>query len=105
MRFRILSRHFARRTGWSSEPALLHPLCASLEHDLHAPGKMKHCSNCRLDLPDAYTFCTQCGGDLSKIINPLKGDATCPSCGATMKPGWRFCKVCAFEVNDERTVL
>ena len=66
---------------------------------------MKHCSICKLDLSDAYTYCTNCGGGLAEVTVAMRSDTTCPACGANMKPVWRFCKVCAYDTNDEQTLV
>src|SRR5437879_3196941 len=66
---------------------------------------MKHCSICNLDLSDAEVFCTNCGGRLPKVTVATRVGMTCPACGANMEPGWRFCKVCAHDSNEEKTLV
>ncbi len=66
---------------------------------------MKHCSICNLDLSDAEVFCTNCGGRLAEVTVAMRGGLICPACGANMKPGWRFCKVCAYDSNEEQTLV
>ncbi len=66
---------------------------------------MKHCSICNLDLSDAEVFCTNCGGRLAEVTVAMRGGTICPACGANMKPGWRFCKVCAYDSNEEQTLV
>lgn len=70
--------------------------------------KMKHCADCKIDLPDEYSFCLQCGGVLTEVAPALRVDATCGSCGAEMKPGWSHCQQCGSGSgveDDEQTVF
>src|SRR5262245_31479381 len=43
------------------------------------------CANCQTDNPSENRFCEQCG-------TPL--EVHCPQCGATVRPGTRFCGAC-----------
>src|SRR6266498_2798058 len=36
---------------------------------------MKHCSVCKLDLSDEYTYCTNCGGGLAAVTVAMRGAA------------------------------
>ena len=36
---------------------------------------MKHCSKCKLDLSDEYTYCTNCGGGLAEVTMAMRGPA------------------------------
>lgn len=64
---------------------------------------MKHCAKCNLEYPDTSRFCKGCGAELATagtaVIN-----APCPSCGATVLSGWKFCKQCG-QSFDEITVV
>lgn len=69
-------------------------------------GKMKHCADCKIELPEEYSFCLNCGGVLTADAQPMKVEATCGSCGAEMKPGWSHCQECGSGVDDdEQTVF
>lgn len=46
---------------------------------------MKYCANCKIDLPDTYTFCTQCGV-LREVAVAIKGDPVCPPVETQLKP-------------------
>ena len=46
---------------------------------------MKHCSICKLDLSDEYTYCTNCGGGLAEVTVAMRG-ATSPATPVRLPP-------------------
>lgn len=53
-----------------------------------------HCEKCNTDFPEGLRYCKWCGGplvDRPRITSELHA---CPSCAATVQPGWMFCKAC-----------
>jgi PEGA domain/Double zinc ribbon len=66
---------------------------------------MKYCSTCVLEYPDTSGFCKSCGGQLASApAHAAAGRAPCPTCGAAVQGGWRFCKQCG-ENLDELTLV
>ena len=59
---------------------------------------MKHCTVCNLDSPDTNRMCSNCGGLLADAAPTAAAAGKCPSCGADVQPGWKFCIVCSREV-------
>ena len=61
------------------------------------------CPNCQTENPDLAKFCKGCGSKLeapAMPITPLAQNPTlsCKSCGATLKPGAKFCAKCGTNV-------
>lgn len=65
---------------------------------------MKHCTTCNLEYPETSSFCKSCGKQLGQEPPDSLSSSVCPSCGATVQSGWKFCKQCA-HVLDETTVV
>ena len=59
---------------------------------------MKRCSECNLDFPDTNHMCSNCGGSLADAAATVGAAGRCPSCGADIQPGWKFCIVCSREI-------
>jgi hypothetical protein len=65
---------------------------------------MKYCTTCNLEYPDTSRFCKSCGKQMGEKPGGSLESSVCPSCGATVESGWKFCKQCA-HVLDETTVV
>lgn len=65
---------------------------------------MKYCTSCNLEYPDTSRFCKSCGKQVGEKPGGSLESSVCPSCGATVESGWKFCKQCA-HVLDETTVV
>jgi hypothetical protein len=51
------------------------------------------CPNCRAEV--AGKFCRWCGSAVSLPPNDAKPLSVCPACGASVRPGTKFCSTCA----------
>lgn len=53
---------------------------------------MKLCPNCNSQVPDAASFCTNCGASLNEMT-------TCPGCGKMVMSGTKFCMYCGARLS------
>lgn len=59
---------------------------------------MKRCPRCNLNFPDSLTLCESCGGGLGEAVS-----LSCPACGETAQPGWKFCVKCQTQLPSADT--
>ena len=61
------------------------------------------CIYCGAVLDDGMRFCTVCGNEMPKVLQPISavsfGAPKCTGCGAALQKGMRFCTSCGTPVQ------
>lgn len=64
-------------------------------------AKPTKCPRCGRENDSSFAFCLDCGQSLRGLAPAA--DATCASCGAALRPGFRFCGACGKPVAPSPT--
>lgn len=66
---------------------------------------MKHCAQCKLDLPDTSQFCRQCGGMLTASAPVRESVPRCSECNAVVQSNWQSCAQCGNLLHSGATTV
>jgi len=66
---------------------------------------VKHCAQCKLDLPDTSQFCRQCGGTLAESAPVRDSSPRCSECNAVVQPNWLSCAQCGNLLHSGATTV
>ena len=61
---------------------------------------MMYCDRCNIDFSEGLRYCKWCGQTLVERKRVTSELNACPTCQATVKPSWVFCKSCGVRLNE-----
>lgn len=61
---------------------------------------MMYCDRCNIDFSEGLRYCKWCGQTLVERKRVTSEFKECPTCSATVKPSWVFCKSCGVRLNE-----
>ncbi len=59
-----------------------------------------YCDRCNIDFSEGLRYCKWCGQTLVERKRVTSELSACPTCQATVKPSWVFCKSCGVRLNE-----
>src|ERR1051326_5475827 len=62
---------------------------------------MMYCDRCNIDFSEGLRYCKWCGQTLVERKRVTSELNACPTCQATVKPSWVFCKSCGVRLTGE----
>ncbi len=60
-----------------------------------------YCDRCNIDFSEGLRYCKWCGQTLVERKRVTSELTACPTCQATVKPSWVFCKACGVRLTGE----
>jgi formylglycine-generating enzyme required for sulfatase activity len=64
---------------------------------------MMYCDRCNIDFSEGLRYCKWCGQTLVERNRVTSEFQSCPTCEASIKPSWVFCKSCGARLTGQET--